>query len=255
MTIPGPIPLYHQVATVLRRRIVDGEYRSGPALPSEENLCAEFEVSRPTIRQAVGELVQAGLLERRRGSGTYLSHAAGRIVGHMVRGSMADLLTKSPRTVITVVSIETKRPLPPRIAELISLPEGLGTVIVMEIVTEDRPFGHTIRYLPDKYGALIDSKALRAETTLGALHSKGIMVKGATQTIRAQAADVEVSNRLALAFGTPVLFIERLSYGKRREPIELVQTWYRSDVYEYIVQFDLADGKFELAHDIRHADK
>jgi DNA-binding GntR family transcriptional regulator len=73
-----------------------------------------------------------------------------------------------------------------------------------------------------------------------------VAVVGATQVIRAQAADLQVSRRLHLPLGAPVLYVERLVYGEQQVPIELVQTWYQGDLYEYTVQFGFADGKLQL---------
>lgn len=69
----SPIPAYYQIALDLRQRIARGEWRVGQQLPAEPELAAMYDVSRMTLRQAVAELVADGLLERRRGDGTYVS--------------------------------------------------------------------------------------------------------------------------------------------------------------------------------------
>jgi len=71
------VPLYRQVAAVLRERIENGVFRPGGRIPTEYELCDEFGVSRISIRQALGELVHDGLLSRRQGSGTYVKPEAG----------------------------------------------------------------------------------------------------------------------------------------------------------------------------------
>ncbi len=62
---PSSIPLYHQVSTVLRARIVDGVYAEGDQIPTEELLTPEFHVSKATVPQALAELVQSGLVQRK----------------------------------------------------------------------------------------------------------------------------------------------------------------------------------------------
>jgi DNA-binding GntR family transcriptional regulator len=64
-------PLYYRVFCTLERRMRDHRYKQGERLPSEDELCREFGASRITIRQAVGRLVDLGLVTRRRGSGTF----------------------------------------------------------------------------------------------------------------------------------------------------------------------------------------
>jgi DNA-binding GntR family transcriptional regulator len=66
-------PLYAQIAARLRAQISAGEYPAGSRVPSEHELAERFDVGRPTVRQATELLVREQVLERRRGSGTYVS--------------------------------------------------------------------------------------------------------------------------------------------------------------------------------------
>jgi ABC-type glycerol-3-phosphate transport system substrate-binding protein len=68
------IPLYRQLKEILEERIREGEFRAGKRLPTEKELCQEFGVSRITVRQALSELINEGLLFRRQGSGTFVSY-------------------------------------------------------------------------------------------------------------------------------------------------------------------------------------
>ena len=68
----SPLPLYHQLAEVLQERIRSGEYPSGARIPSEPELARTYGIGRPTVRQATDVLVRRQLLERRRGSGTFV---------------------------------------------------------------------------------------------------------------------------------------------------------------------------------------
>lgn len=68
----SPIPLYHQLSERLFAEIRGGRYSPGSRLPSEHELAEMFGLGRPTVRQATAALIQRGLLERRRGSGTYV---------------------------------------------------------------------------------------------------------------------------------------------------------------------------------------
>jgi GntR family transcriptional regulator len=66
-------PLYAQIAARLRAQIAAGEYEPGSRVPSEHELAERFQVGRPTVRQATELLVREQVLERRRGSGTYVT--------------------------------------------------------------------------------------------------------------------------------------------------------------------------------------
>ena len=67
-----PIPKYVRVLNALRERIETGAYRPGQALPSEHQMCAEFEVSRPTVLKALGILKQDGWVESQQGKGSFV---------------------------------------------------------------------------------------------------------------------------------------------------------------------------------------
>ena len=67
-------PKYLQVADILRKEIAQGVFRDGQTLMTEEELRMRFNVSRQTVRQAIALLEDDGLVDRRRGSGTYVRH-------------------------------------------------------------------------------------------------------------------------------------------------------------------------------------
>lgn len=67
----SPVPLYHQLREVIKARLESGYWKVGEQLPIEADFCAEFQVSRATVRQAVQSLVREGLVQRRRGRGSF----------------------------------------------------------------------------------------------------------------------------------------------------------------------------------------
>jgi GntR family transcriptional regulator len=80
MLNPGsPLPLYQQLAELLNREIERGGLAPGGRLPSEPELARLHQIGRPTVRQATELLVQRGLVERRRGSGTFVKSAPKRV--------------------------------------------------------------------------------------------------------------------------------------------------------------------------------
>src|SRR5436309_4582933 len=69
----SPIPMYYQIMNQLREKISAGEYTVDSALPPERELVESYQVSRMTIRQAISELVNEGILVRRKGVGTFVA--------------------------------------------------------------------------------------------------------------------------------------------------------------------------------------
>jgi GntR family transcriptional regulator len=235
----SPVPLYHRVYIALRQRIGDGTYPDGGRLPTEDELALEFGVSRATLRQAVGELVRDGMLSRKQGRGTFVTASGPPAVGQRFRGSLAELISETRRSTVKDVEIARGTQIPGRIAELLRLSEPTGTVVRRTRLMDDRVFAYTVNYLPEEHGARISETDIRAGSLMQTLQEKGVRLAGGVQSIHAQVADVALGQRLDVDFGAPVLFVERLVHGPRRTPVELVHSWYRGDVYEYTVEFDL----------------
>ena len=89
MSSAAPVAAKHRhVYEVVRKRIQSGDYQPGDRIPSEANLIEEFGVSRPTVARALQELQRRGLVQRRRGAGTYVSRtdASGKLFGLLIPG-------------------------------------------------------------------------------------------------------------------------------------------------------------------------
>lgn len=74
------IPLYAQLRDIILERIQDGDYPAGEKIPSEMEFCKELGLSRPTVRQAVSELVSDGILEIHKGKGTFVAEEVEKVV-------------------------------------------------------------------------------------------------------------------------------------------------------------------------------
>jgi GntR family transcriptional regulator len=247
MTDAGsPVPLYYQVFGVLRQRMIDGVYPPGHRLVSEDELAAEFGVSRATVRQAVGELVREGVVSRQQGRGTFVNASVAHSLGLRFRGSLRDLISETTRAGILRVEVQRDAPVQQRIAEALGLEVPRATVVRRTRTMDHRPFAYTVNHLPPPLNDLISEKELKRVGMMTLLEQKGIVFGGATQSIRAQLADVQVSRALDVEFGAPVLFVERLLLKKDGQPCEFVQSWYRGDIYEFRVHLDIVGDVRDL---------
>ena len=236
------LPLYHQVAGILRQRIDDGIYPAGGKLLAEDELAAEFEVSRATIRQAVGELVMEGLVVRRQGRGTYVEAPGTNVRQQRFRGSLGDLIRESSRAKTRNVELSHNAPIPSRIAETLALDSPRGTIVRRTRIMDGRPFAYTTAYLPPDLGRKITAAGLRRKALMELLFDSGVELGSTTQTIRAQLADLDVCAQLDADLGAPVLFAERTVHDTSGRPVEYVRCWYRGDRYEYSITLGLTPG-------------
>lgn len=94
----SPIPLYHQICEQLQSRIREGVYPPGHMIPSETELSKSYGVGRPTVRQAMDLLVQRGLIQRKRGSGTFVKKPSPQIDLFSLAGTSQAFSTKGVPT-------------------------------------------------------------------------------------------------------------------------------------------------------------
>ncbi|MHB1719742.1 MAG: GntR family transcriptional regulator [Acidimicrobiales bacterium] len=236
----SPVPLYYQVFGVLRQRILDGLYAPQERLISEDELAVEFGVSRATIRQAVGELVQQGLVSRQQGRGTFVLPTAAHVLGQRFRGSLADLISETQRTEVSTVEVVHDTPIPARVSAILEIGEARGTIVRRRRAMDGRVFAFTVNYLPMRFGELVSEAELRSSGLMTLLEQKGVVFTGGSQSIRAELADVDVSRWLEVDFGAPILFVERLLLSGDGDPCEFVRSHYRGDLYEFTVSLELA---------------
>jgi GntR family transcriptional regulator len=229
------LPLYYRIFRTLEQRIRDQHYRVGDRFPSEDELGREFRASRITIRQALGRLVEQGLIVRRRGSGSFVSATAVRgPTTPKFTGTLEDLFAQVRAVGTKSAEIIEEAP-PADVRALLGL-GGQETVAVVRRVRtfRERIFSLSTNYLPKNIGVLLSESDLYEYPLLQLLEEKlHLVFRYADQTIEARLADEDVAKSLDISFGDPVLFVERLMFAEANRPVEVVRSYYRGDVYRY----------------------
>lgn len=234
------VPVYYQIKQTIKGWITSGEFNCGEKIPSEMELAANFEVSRLTVRQAISQLVQEGLLTSKRGEGTFVTKNRSLIETFDLEftGFLDDLFYQVSKVVTK--SAEISRVVPSKIiVEKLDLDDPQEKVICIKRVRflSGRSFAYTVNYFPVEVGERIELEALYKKPLLKILEQDlGYKFTEAFQTIEASFANHKVAKKLGVALGSPILFAERVMYVKKRKPIELVRTSYRGDLYKYIVR-------------------
>ncbi|WP_421928592.1 GntR family transcriptional regulator [Neoaquamicrobium sediminum] len=111
-TETSELPRYYQVSNILAKRIEEGAYQVGSLLPTEIELCKEFDISRHTVREALRRLTEAGLVRRRQGSGTQIiATQSNANYVHAMR-SLSELFQYASDTVLTLDLLDERAPAP-----------------------------------------------------------------------------------------------------------------------------------------------
>ena len=240
------LPVYYQIKQAIKGWIVNKQFGPGEKIPSENELAERFKVSRLTVRQAIGQLSQEGFLLTRRGEGTFVTLDE-RLVNSLsseLIGFMEDLfyqVTRAKAKFVQVRQIEAPKP----IREKLELGDPADIVEIKRVrFLEEKPLTFSVNHLPLEIGTKIREADLYKKPLLQVLEQElGIRFGEALQTIEACFADSEVSDRLMIPSGSPILFVERVMYDEKHKPIEIFQSSYRGDLYKFIVRFKKVKGK------------
>lgn len=240
------VPVYQQIKETIKSWIIDGVYQPSEKIPSESELIKEFDVSRLTIRQAVGQLAQEGYLVSKRGKGSFVSISPDKlnIYSKKLCGSIDDLFYHTEKMKTVYVKVEKVKPSPMISQKLKLNPEEMSVYELTRVrYVDDRPLVVTKSYIPLKYGRFLDeSKLMKHKLVIGILEKEaGITWRHVVQTIEATFASKALSDHLKVASGSPMLRVERIMMAAKRRPIILAISWYRGDIFKY------SDG-FKVAH-------
>ena len=121
---------------------MEGNYQAGDQLPPEDVLAREWNVSRATLRQAVSQLVTAGLVRREQGRGTFVTGLQAEPLSLTFHGSLDDLIAGTHVTKMSAVRVDRRQALPAQVAERLDLIDGTGTIVRrVRVGPNGRPFG------------------------------------------------------------------------------------------------------------------
>lgn len=219
-----------QIADIVRQEL-KGE---GERIPSEHELCARFDVSRPTIRQALDVLVQEGRLYRHAGRGTFSTPSPGGDRRLRVIGSVDDMIALGEETWFKLVSREVV-PVAANIAQALRLPPGSSAWRVVGVRhAETGPFQHVTGYLRKEIGDALSDEDLSKTSLVGAIERQlGVAIKFLEQTADAALAPRHVAELLQLRPRTPLLLFERTYFASSGEPVEHAVSYQTSRRYPY----------------------
>ena len=224
------LPLYAQVEDVLVARISSGALPVGTQLPSEEELIREFDVSRTTIRATIQNLVRRGLVEIRRGRGTFV--ASPRMVQELTEltGFVEDMRILGRTPTARVLTREVI-PAGPLVAEKLAVPVETTVVQIRRVRLSDGvPLSFDETYLPEELGRKVMTDDLAKEPIFKLLEERyDTPLVEAEYVLEAAAADFTVATALEIPVGSPIFVIERTSYTSRHRAVDYERLHYRGD--------------------------
>jgi GntR family transcriptional regulator len=229
--------LYLHVETVLASEIADRTLRVGDQLPTEDSLITRFEVSRITVRRAIQNLVSRGLVEIRRGKGTFV--AAPKLTQELTElsGFVEDMRAVGRKPTARVLGKEILTA-DTTVASHLALTKGERVVRIRRVRLADGvPISFDETYLPLEIGKKIITNNLKVEPIFSLLERKyDIPLLEAEYKLEAVAAEADVAAALRVRQGCPIFRIERTSYSTGNRPVDYEKLHYRGDLVRFVTR-------------------
>src|ERR1700758_3545784 len=237
MPVVQDSPLYSRVETVLASEIADGALKVGDQLPTEDSLIARFEVSRITVRRAVQNLVRRGLVEIRRGKGTFV--AAPKITQELTElsGFVEDMHAVGRKPTARVLGREIVTA-DATVASRLALTKGERVVRIRRVrLANGVPISFDDTYLPLEIGKKIMTDNLKVEPIFSLLERKyDVPLIEAEYKLDAVSAETEVAAALKVKQRSPIFRIERTSYSTGGRPVDYERLHYRGDLVQFVTR-------------------
>jgi GntR family transcriptional regulator len=238
----GPIPLYHQLYQLLKRRIASGSISNGTRLPTEQQLAVGFGVSRITAKRVMDLLAADDLIERKRGKGSHVTYEPSDTeVEAPLVGMLEKLASMSRTTVVKVLQVSEIEP-SQNIVEDLNLEPGETVHYVQRVRSSEdgAPFAYYeswTRGISHGFTAENISKTQR----FAIMAENGHDIGRIEQYLSAGAATAEVADSLGLHIGDPVLTLLRHSYDANGDVVDLLSCQYHPDRFHYRMNLSMED--------------
>lgn len=225
----SPVPLYYQLAQLMRGAIHDGVLPAGTRLDNEIALADRLGLSRPTMRRALQELVDAGLLVRRRGVGTQVVHP--HVSRSMALTSLHDDLQRTGQASTTQVLEHRVGPGDPEVTAVLGLPAGAPVLTLRRLrLAGGEPLALLTNHLPAALGP--DPDRLVREGLYQCLRERGVHLRVAHQTVGARLATAAEARLLDERPRAALVTMERTAFDDVGAVVEHGQHVYRASRYQ-----------------------
>lgn len=233
----SPIPVYYQLKNDFIKKIASGVWKAGECISSERELCEIYDVSRMTIRQAIGELVQEGILTRKKGKGTFVCEQK---VNQKDMMSFTEMIKQSGRSLETKV-VEF---------EIIDTPEDIQDVFILDrlykisrkrIVDNECIAVETV-YIPVDYCGHLNKEMLEG-SLYKVLEGFGYIITNSNSSIVAVNVDDEIRKILECEINTPILKVVSKTFTNTDKLLFLEEAFYKSDKFTLQVNISRKEGE------------
>ncbi len=243
MTVPvelhkqAPVPLYYQLSEQLRERIESGDLAAGERIPSVQELSTLYTISPVTAQKAVAELVRRGLVEVRRGIGTFVAPAKVTFGLQTLSSFSEDALSHGTAPHGLLLTQELVLP-PERVAASLELSPGEPAVHIARLrFYDDMPAAIEESYLSARLCPGLEAEDVVGQSLYTLLESRYcLQLDHAAQTVEAVRATAYEAHLLHIPLQAPVALLRGVTYLVDSRPIEHFKAVYRGDRFRFELQ-------------------
>ncbi len=234
----SPIPFYFQLKKILIQEISTGRWAPDEQIPSEPEICQHFHLSRTTVRQALSQLENEGMIRREKGRGTFVSQTYPQLWFLQSSQGFYDEAARKGHEVVSRLIRRELAALPGFAAEALGLEVGSEGVIMERLRWVDgRVVMYVVNYLvPSLAPAVMDADLVNGSLYRAFAEGAGFTVAGGRRVVEALTAEEELAELLEVDQGSPLLFVESVAWDESLVPVEFYRAWHRADRTKIEVQ-------------------
>jgi GntR family transcriptional regulator len=224
-------PLYTRIQEYIADLILSGKLKPESKIQSEREFSEDLGVSRMTVRKALTELVNEGLLERKHGSGTYvakpkITYESVEMVNYIQAMQLRNIAISSQLLEFSEMAASR------RLSEILQIEIGAPIYHIVLLRFANRvPVIIERGYFPSAYFPKMEDRNLEKTSTIDLLTTQyGIRLGRISQSVEAVAAADQIAEQLRIGEGIPLLMLSRLIISRDTEkPVVFSQDFLRSD--------------------------
>jgi GntR family transcriptional regulator len=234
----SPIPYYIQLMNVLRDKIQRGDWAPGDQIPGEQDLCELYGISRTVVRQALQELELEGVINRRKGKGTFVSlPKINEGLVQKLTGFYQDMMEKGLKPTTKVLH-QNVIPAGDKVSQFLGVnPNEIVIDILRLRFVNEEPIQLVTTYIPFELCPALASVDLTNRSLYEYLEKEaGIFIFRGRRYIEAVLANDTEASLLNIERGSPLLMLDSISFTEDGRPIEYYHALHRGDRSRFEVE-------------------
>lgn len=234
-----PSPKYLEIQNLLLQRIKNGDYQEGQLIPKEIDLAEQLNVSRPTVRHAIRNLVQGGYLERRKKRGTIVTQTKiKQQFTHVIESYNTEIQNNGLVAKTQVLNFSTEKA-SDEVAEALTIKPNTEVYKLVRLRSADnKPVVFVVTYLPIAQLSDLQKIDFTHHSLYSELAKAGLEITHVSRKIEVHPATEEEAQLLETDIKAPIFYFHTIGFTKDHRALEYSIASYRGDLNYFMVEID-----------------